>query len=36
MELTMVELKNPIKMSKIRKRMSLPIPQVMRIIILLD
>ncbi len=32
----MMELKDPIKMSKIRKRMSLPIPFVMRIIILFD
>ncbi len=29
-------LKNPIKMSKIGKRMSPPIPLVMRIIILID
>jgi hypothetical protein len=34
MELTMIELKNPIKMFKIGKRMNLPIPLVMRIIIL--
>ncbi len=32
----MMELKDPIKMSKIGKRMSLPIPLVMRIIILFD
>jgi hypothetical protein len=32
----MMELKNPIKMSKIGKRMSPPIPLVMRIIILFD
>jgi hypothetical protein len=32
----MIELKNPIKMSKIRKNMSPPIPLVMRIIILFD
>ncbi len=32
----MLELKNPIKMSKIGKRMSPPIPLVMRIIILFD
>ncbi len=32
----MIEFKNPIKMSMIRKRMSLPIPLVMRIIILFD
>jgi hypothetical protein len=32
----MMELKNPIKMFKIRKRMSPPIPLVMRIIILFD
>jgi hypothetical protein len=32
----MMELKNPIKMSKIGKRMSPPILLVMRIIILFD
>jgi hypothetical protein len=32
----MMELKDPIKMSKIGKRMSTPIPLVMRIIILFD
>ncbi len=32
----MMEFKNPIKMSKIGKRMSPPIPLVMRIIILFD
>jgi hypothetical protein len=32
----MMELKDPIKMSKIRKRRSLAIPLVMRIIILFD
>jgi hypothetical protein len=32
----MMELKNPIKMSKIVKRMGPPIPLVMRIIILFD
>ncbi len=32
----MMELKNPIKMSKIRKRMSPPIPLIMRIIILFN
>ncbi len=32
MKLTMIELKNPIKMSKIRKRMNPPIPLVIRII----
>jgi hypothetical protein len=31
MKLTIIELKNPIKMSKMRKRMSPPIPLVMRI-----
>ncbi len=31
-----IELKNLIKMSKIKKRMSPPIPLVMRIIILFD
>jgi hypothetical protein len=36
MELAMMELKNPIKMSKIKKRMSPQIPLVMRIIILFD
>ncbi len=35
-KLTMMELKSPIKMFKIGKRMSLPIPLVMRIIILFD
>jgi hypothetical protein len=32
----MIEFKNPINMSKIRKKMNLPIPLVMRIIILFD
>ncbi len=32
----MMELKDPIKMSKIGKKMSPPIPLVMRIIILFD
>jgi hypothetical protein len=32
----MMELKNPIKMSKIGKKMSPPIPLVMRIVILFD
>jgi hypothetical protein len=36
MEWIRIELKNLIKMSKIRKRLSPPIPLVMRIIILFD
>jgi hypothetical protein len=36
MKLTMIELKNPIKMSKIRNRMNPPIELVLRIIILFD
>jgi hypothetical protein len=32
----MMELKNPIKMSRIRKRMNPPIPLIMRIIIIFD
>jgi hypothetical protein len=36
MKLTMIELKNPIKMSKIRNRMNPPTELVMRIIILFD
>jgi hypothetical protein len=35
-KLIMMELKDPIKMSKIGKRISPPIPLVMRIIILFD
>jgi hypothetical protein len=35
-KLIMMELKDPIKMSKIGKKMSPPIPLVMRIIILFD
>jgi hypothetical protein len=36
MEWIRIELKNLIKMSKIRKRMNPPIPLVMRIIVLFD
>jgi hypothetical protein len=36
MKLIMMELKSPIKMSKIGKKMNPPIPLVMKIIILFD